>query len=120
MPWINDELCNGCGICVEQCPVDTIAISDYVAEIDMTKCIRCGTCHEICPVDAVCHDKKRIPCEVTVNVEKTKANMEACAKYLGNSQERQKCLVRWITHYENIITIAEKTLNELRNLKTLQ
>ena len=114
MPWVDDALCNGCGICIERCPADSIAMCEDVAEIDMTNCIRCGTCHEICPVDAVCHDKKRIPDEIAANVEKTKKNMEMCVRYFEDPQEGGKCLARWIRHYENIKLIAEQTVKELK------
>lgn len=61
MPWINGEDCNGCGICVEECPVNTIEMKDKEAEIIMDGCIRCGICHDICLQDAVKHDGEKIP-----------------------------------------------------------
>ena len=41
MPWINVEDCNGCGICVEECPVNTISLNDEEAEIEINGSIRC-------------------------------------------------------------------------------
>jgi formate hydrogenlyase subunit 6/NADH:ubiquinone oxidoreductase subunit I len=49
MPWVDKDKCVSCGICVEECPVDTIFIKDEKAEIDMIGCIRCGRCHDVCP-----------------------------------------------------------------------
>jgi len=47
MPWVNEEMCVGCGICIEECPVDAISLKDSdTAAIDDNKCIRCGHCHE--------------------------------------------------------------------------
>ena len=33
MPWVAKDMCIGCGICVEECPVDAIVMEDDVAEI---------------------------------------------------------------------------------------
>ena len=86
MPWIDKEKCIGCGICVDECPVDTIFIRDEKAEIDMESCIRCGKCHEVCPEDAVRHDSEKIPDEIKINVMETKKFMDACEKYLRDTK----------------------------------
>ena len=116
MPWVDEELCNGCGLCVEECPVDTIVMNGDVADIEMADCIRCGICHDICPTEAIKHDRLKVPEEVRANVVKTEALMEACEKYLGDPRERQKCLARTVRHFENMKMIAEKTLAELEKL----
>jgi len=36
-------MCIGCGICVEECPVDAIVMEDEMAEIYMNDCIHCGS-----------------------------------------------------------------------------
>ena len=59
MPWVDEDMCVGCGICVEECPIDAISIENGKAVIDMKKCIRCKKCHEICPQKAVKHDKEK-------------------------------------------------------------
>jgi ferredoxin len=51
-PYVT-ELCIGCGLCVENCPVKTIAQVDGVARIDLSACIRCYCCHEMCPEQAI-------------------------------------------------------------------
>lgn len=60
--WITDQLlakpqagpkCTACGTCVENCPVQAIAIVDNRARMDLTRCIRCYCCHELCPEHAV-------------------------------------------------------------------
>ena len=117
MPWINVEDCNGCGICVEQCPVNTIAMKNEEAEIDMDGCIRCGICHDICPQDAVKHDSEKVPEIIDMNVVMTKKNVELCAQYLGNEQEGIKCLNRMIKHFNRKKMIAERTLEALEKLK---
>jgi len=60
--WITEQLlaspqagprCTACGICVENCPVEAIAIVDGRARMDLERCIRCYCCHELCPENAV-------------------------------------------------------------------
>ncbi len=113
MPWVKTKDCNGCGICVSKCPVDSISLENGRAVIDMTDCIHCGICHTVCPKDAVRHDSGRIPDEVRENISRTKDFMEVCAKFLGDEEERQKCLTRMIKHFNKEKIVAEKTLAEL-------
>ena len=117
MPWVDREECDGCGICIEECPVSTIHMEEDVAEIDMIGCIRCGTCHDACPLGAVKHDKEKIPDEVAFNVSMTRDNMEACATYLKGEEDSRKCLARMIKHFNKEKIVAEKTLEELRKLE---
>jgi len=117
MPWIEQSECIGCGVCVEQCPVDTIFMVDEKAEIHMDDCIRCGVCHGICPENAVKHDSEKIPEEVDANMKQTKNYMDACAQHLGDEKEKQKCLNRMIKHFTKEKLVAEKTLEKLQMLK---
>ena len=117
MPWITAEDCTGCGICVEKCPVGTIFLENDVAVIEMEDCIRCGLCHDVCPLELVRHDSEKIPDEVKANVERTEEFMESCARYLGDVQEKQKCLNRMIKHFNKEKIVAEKTLETLQMLK---
>jgi MinD superfamily P-loop ATPase len=55
MPWIKEELCNGCGLCIPSCILDAIIIKAEKAKIDMSKCHRCGGCHDMCPDGAICY-----------------------------------------------------------------
>ncbi len=59
MPWVDKEICTGCGICVRECPVNAITIKNKKAEINMKKCIRCKKCHEVCPQKAIKHDSEK-------------------------------------------------------------
>ena len=31
MPWVDEEKCVACGVCVEECPVEAIAMEDVAA-----------------------------------------------------------------------------------------
>ena len=119
MPWIKEEDCDGCGVCVENCSVEVISLENNAAVIDMANCIYCGVCHDACPNGAVRHDSEKVPEKVEANVTKTKEYMYACAKYLGDTEEEQKCLSRRIKHFNNEKIVIEKTLEKLQMLKEI-
>jgi len=51
---IDQELCVGCGTCVEKCPVDAIQINESdKAERNPDWCIGCGICAHFCPESAI-------------------------------------------------------------------
>ncbi|KUG14286.1 formylmethanofuran dehydrogenase (tungsten) [hydrocarbon metagenome] len=62
---LNSEVCTGCGICVEACPEEAIALGlvgatkrgavAYAApvDIDEVKCSYCGVCVVLCPFNAL-------------------------------------------------------------------
>jgi len=47
------ERCIGCGVCIANCPAQTIAKVDDRARIDPAGCIYCYCCHELCPEQAI-------------------------------------------------------------------
>lgn len=54
MPWVKEDLCKGCAICVKACPVEgAIEMKDRKAYIHNDVCTRCGKCMEVCPTDAI-------------------------------------------------------------------
>jgi len=71
----------------------------------------------VCPTNAVKHDSEKIPDRVTLNVQRTKAFMDDCARYLEDEEEKGKCLNRMIRHFRIEKVVAEKTLSELEALK---
>jgi len=74
--YINEEKCNGCGLCAQKCPIEAIdtfneSLSNRTAIyveyqqavplkfiIDREKCIGCGTCQEICKAKAIEYDQQ--------------------------------------------------------------
>ncbi|OLS14278.1 MAG: hypothetical protein RBG13Loki_2101 [Promethearchaeota archaeon CR_4] len=53
---IDASRCNGCGACIEVCPVDCVCIEDYRAcfsPLATTVCFHCGACQSVCPQDAI-------------------------------------------------------------------
>ena len=59
MPQIDDEKCDGCGICVSVCACGVLYIEDNVAKFQekhekCSVCERwCGNCELSCPKDAI-------------------------------------------------------------------
>lgn len=55
MVVIDQELCIGCGICVDYCPVDAFLLEDRELHVDLDKCVECSTCVRsgVCSVDAL-------------------------------------------------------------------
>ena len=49
---IDQELCVGCGNCVESCPVDAITLDD-IATVNRDLCLGCGLCAGVCPEEAI-------------------------------------------------------------------
>jgi heterodisulfide reductase subunit A len=74
--YINEDKCNGCGLCAQKCPIEAVDTFNeglgkrsaiYVEypqavplkyKIDREKCIGCGTCFEICKAGAIQYDQK--------------------------------------------------------------
>ncbi len=53
---IDQELCNGCGICIENCPMDVIRLDEerdkaYIAYL--SDCQFCFLCELECPTGAI-------------------------------------------------------------------
>lgn len=54
--WIDPELCNGCGICVQICPMDVIRLDEKrkKAKIKYPEdCMICEICALDCPTKAI-------------------------------------------------------------------
>lgn len=50
---VNQELCAGCGACVDVCSVGAIHLVDWRAVIDENLCTGCEACIEACPYGAI-------------------------------------------------------------------
>jgi len=113
MPWVDRDLCVGCGICIDECPADAIVMVDDKADIDQFVCIRCGKCHPICPQEAVIHDSERIPLDVEENVARAKAGIA----YYSDEENRQKSVQRWINWFMHEKKVADQVIAQLEAMK---
>lgn len=54
-PYVKKQLCVGCGICVQACPVEEKAIylKNGKPAYRYRKCIKCYCCQEMCPEKAI-------------------------------------------------------------------
>ena len=50
---LEEEVCSGCGDCVERCPVDALAMEGDVVALNLKRCVGCGLCISVCPTGAL-------------------------------------------------------------------
>ena len=51
--FVITELCDGCGVCVQTCPLNAITMDGGKAKIDPFLCTGCGACIPVCPKEAI-------------------------------------------------------------------
>jgi len=112
MPWVNEEMCIGCGVCVEECPVEAMSMVEETARIDEESCIRCGQCHDLCPEDAVRHDSERIPQEIETNLDWTMRLLE----HFEGGEEKRKLIERMKRYFAKEKKVAEQTIERLESM----
>lgn len=59
-PYVNDDVCLGCGTCEKACPPKAIIMENNIPRFDRKKCIHCYCCHELCPKTAISLKRTRI------------------------------------------------------------
>lgn len=109
MPWVNEEMCVGCGVCLDDCPVGAMTMADGTARIDEQECIRCGRCHDVCPERAVRHDSERIPGEIEQNLAWTRRLLE----HFETAEERRGLIERMKRYFTKEKKVAEQTIDRL-------
>lgn len=50
---IQGDLCQACGVCVNQCPVDALTLENDEIFVNQDLCISCRECEALCPVNAI-------------------------------------------------------------------
>ena len=114
MPWIKQEMCTGCGICVAECPVGAInQESDGHAVINESECIRCGQCHDVCPQEAVRHDGERIPQEVAANLQWVRKLLE----HFHEPEKQAAFMQRMMRFFNKQKKVTEQTIDAIKAAK---
>ncbi|TET59122.1 4Fe-4S dicluster domain-containing protein [Candidatus Aerophobetes bacterium] len=53
-PVIDEDLCTGCEICIDECPNDCLELVDDVVKLVRPEaCDGKGECAEVCPTEAI-------------------------------------------------------------------
>jgi electron transport complex protein RnfB len=50
---VDEDLCVGCGTCIEKCQMNAIKLKDDLAKVLTKRCIGCGNCAAVCPEGAM-------------------------------------------------------------------
>jgi NAD-dependent dihydropyrimidine dehydrogenase PreA subunit len=65
LPLIAEELCQGCGDCLDACPGEALELAGGVARLARpSDCAYCGDCELICPQGAI-----QLPLEIVARPE---------------------------------------------------
>ena len=58
-PIVDEELCTGCEICVDECPTNALEMVDDIAVLVRPEdCDGKGECAETCPSEAITMEEK--------------------------------------------------------------
>jgi len=52
MVAVKNEICTGCGGCIDLCPVIALSMVNDKAMVDNEICTQCKICVKVCPVNA--------------------------------------------------------------------
>jgi Pyruvate/2-oxoacid:ferredoxin oxidoreductase delta subunit len=66
---IDEASCTACGLCVDRCPFDALALEGTLASVDFAKCMGCGVCESQCAFEAIAlrrDETKPAPLDVRV------------------------------------------------------
>jgi NAD-dependent dihydropyrimidine dehydrogenase PreA subunit len=74
---ITQELCTGCGDCVESCPVEAIRLVNQRAVIANALCTKCEACLEACPNGAITAIPEPVPSPSTKALPAAESHMVA-------------------------------------------
>jgi ferredoxin len=67
---VDEELCIGCGTCLDRCQFGALSVPDDVCLVNRDRCMGCGLCVSVCRVDAL--SLHRLPAEETLPLPATR------------------------------------------------
>jgi Na+-translocating ferredoxin:NAD+ oxidoreductase subunit B len=50
---VDDQLCSGCGDCLERCHFGALSMQGFTCEVEVTRCVGCGLCVSSCTTGAL-------------------------------------------------------------------
>jgi len=68
---IDEELCSGCGTCVNRCQLEAIILEGDYSVIEQKRCIGCGNCLIVCPEEAISlivKENPNVPPETSIDL----------------------------------------------------
>jgi len=68
MVTINYADCNGCGLCVDECPTGALILQNNHAFIDQDLCQECHSCISVCPQGAILVGEKQPVAENVIQI----------------------------------------------------
>lgn len=81
---VDEDLCIGCGDCVEYCQFGALEVVDGLNRVDYQKCMGCGVCTDKCAQGALAlarDEKKGVPLEICALMEDAaRVNMDGGAE----------------------------------------
>ncbi|MEW6374510.1 MAG: 4Fe-4S dicluster domain-containing protein [Thermodesulfobacteriota bacterium] len=87
---VSDDLCIGCGSCINVCPSGALNLIFGKARIDFARCNSCGVCVSVCSVGAI----ESIPVaeieELRKRIQNMKRKMEFISKKVNSLYLRRK------------------------------
>jgi uncharacterized Fe-S center protein len=133
MEW-NEELCNYCGICANNCPIDAIVVEANYFKVDEKKCWRCGRCVKVCPEKALTIPVSNENFQIAL-AEATKAVLDTFKKdkvlyisFILDVQPECDCMAvsdtplvqdQGILISDDIVAIEEATMDLIQKAKPL-
>lgn len=75
---LNQEMCTGCGMCVDVCPHEVFQMEGHKAQIvNKDSCMECGACASNCPFNAIAV-KSGVGCAAAIMIGKLTGSEPTC------------------------------------------
>jgi nitroreductase/NAD-dependent dihydropyrimidine dehydrogenase PreA subunit len=97
---VDKDKCIGCGLCVKDCFVRDIELTDGKAKINNVTCFKCGHCVAVCPKNAVSSDEYNMEDVKDYNKEEFSIDAENLLNFIK--------FRRTIRHFKNKDVEVEK------------